>query len=57
MRKYSMLVGAMLLICCNFYGIVVSTAISPVTSAMLATSLIVIPILAYIELNKRRILV
>ena len=52
-----MLVGAMLLICCNFYGIVVSTAISPVTSAMLATSLIVIPILAYIELNKRRILV
>jgi CHASE2 domain-containing sensor protein len=57
MKKYSMLAGAIGIMAVNLYGIIISTMFSPVTPAMLTTSILVILIVTYIELNKRRVLV
>ena len=56
MRKYSMLVGAVLLATVNVYGFLISVIIQPVTSAVLITSIIVALTVTYIELNKKRVL-
>jgi hypothetical protein len=57
MRKYSMLIGGLLLITSSIYGIFVSTFFHPLAPAVLASSLIVVLLVTYIELNKRRVLV
>ena len=56
MRKYTMLVGAILLIAINTYGLLISMIVQPVTPAILITSLLVIILSSYIEMNKKRVL-
>ena len=53
---YSMSFGAISLGFINIYGFLLSTIIQPVSSALLITSLLVIVLVSYIELNKRRVL-
>ena len=53
---YSMLFGAASLIITNAYGFLLSVIIQPVSPALLVTSLILISLVTYIELNKKRVL-
>lgn len=51
-----MLVGAILLVTVNFYGFLISVIIQPITPAVTITSIIGTLTIAYIELNKKRVL-
>ena len=56
MHMHRMAFGAISLGIINTYGFLLSTLILPVSSALLVTSLLVIALVTYIELNKRRVL-
>lgn len=56
MKKYSMLYGGLLIILVNIYGLCITFIFRPIAPAVLASSLIVILAILYIELNKRRVL-
>ena len=56
MRKYTMFGGAALLTIVNFYGLLASLIVQPVTPAVIVSSLVVIILTLYVELNKKRVL-
>lgn len=57
MKKNSMFLGACCLTMVNLYGLIISVVIDPITPSILTTSIIIMATMAYIELNKRRVLV
>ena len=56
MRKYTMFVAAVLLSTVNIYGLLASLIVQPVTPAVIVSSLLVITLILYVELNKKRVL-
>jgi hypothetical protein len=48
MKKHSMLIGAFCMILINLYGLLVSVILQPITSSILATSIIMIITLVYV---------
>jgi len=57
MKKYSMLAGAICIALANLYGIIITAIISPASPAIIATAILTIVLLCYIEINKRRVLI
>lgn len=57
MKKHSMLAGAVCIVLANLYGLVIATAITSATPAIITSAILTIILVCYIEVSKRRILI